>query len=190
MKKHNVSDIIKERRESLGMTQLELAQKLNVSEKTISKWECNRGMPDIAILSALARELKISLKELFNGKVITNANKSFDMEKLIFYICPICRNVITSTGEISLSCCGVDLIKEEAVLSNGNVKITTDEIIFSANSPMTKDDYISFVCYVTSDKIDFVKLYPEGSNSVIFLKKGHGKIFYYDIKNGLYVEKV
>ena len=83
----------------------------------------------------------------------------------------------------------VNIIKE-AMLSNGNVKITTDEIIFSANSPMTKDDYISFVCYATSDKIEFVKLYPEGSNSVIFLKKGHGKIFYYDIKNGLYVEKV
>ena len=57
----------------------------------------------------------------------------------------------------------VNIIKE-AMLSNGNVNITTDEIIFPANSPMTKDDYI--------------------------LKKGHGKIFYYDIKNGLYVEKV
>ena len=70
--------VIKELREKNGLTQKELAKQLQVSDKTISKWENERGLPDIGILTDLAKVLKVSVAELLAGNYITNENKEAD----------------------------------------------------------------------------------------------------------------
>lgn len=93
-------------------------------------------------------------------------------------------------GNFSASCCGINLIPLKIRGMNKVCNITKDEIIVNIPSPMIKDDYISFVAYVTMNSINMIKLYPEGSNEVVFLKNGHGTIYYYDINKGLYFEEI
>ena len=65
-----IGKFIKERRKSKNLTQAELAQKLFVSEKTISKWECGNGFPDTTLMLPLCKELGISANELLSGKLL------------------------------------------------------------------------------------------------------------------------
>lgn len=67
-----IGNFIKECRKELGITQYELADKLNVSFKTISKWECGKGLPDVSLLLPLCNELKTSVNELLSGERLLN----------------------------------------------------------------------------------------------------------------------
>ena len=107
-------ELIKEKREEERLTQRQLAELLFVSEKTVSKWETGRGLPDVSFLPALAGALGLSVAELMSGKQRLNANRSANVLKGKFYVCPICGNVLFSLGELSASCCGVGLIAESA----------------------------------------------------------------------------
>ena len=96
---------IKMLRENKKLTQEELAQKINVTAKAVSKWETGNGFPDISLLEPLAAALGISVIELLSGSCICNQNKNANIAKSQFYVCPVCGNVITSTGEAVISCC-------------------------------------------------------------------------------------
>ncbi len=111
MDKYVTGAVIKRLRENKKMTQEELANKLCVSSKAVSKWETGNGFPDISLLEPLSNALDISVIELLSGKDISNHNQSANMLKGRFYICPICGNVIFSIGEAVISCCGINLIK-------------------------------------------------------------------------------
>jgi len=73
-----ISSFIKEKRKKLGYTQEQLAEKLMVTEKAVSRWETGRGTPDISLLIPLSKELKTDVSELLNGE----ENK---IEKIIEY---------------------------------------------------------------------------------------------------------
>ena len=62
-----ISNLIKTKRKEKGLTQDELAEKINVTEKAISRWETGRGTPDISLLIPLSKTLGISVSELLNG---------------------------------------------------------------------------------------------------------------------------
>ena len=66
-------------REKRGLTQKQLAELLFVSDKTISKWETGKGLPDITLLEPLAQALHVSLPELFSGATVINQNRSANM---------------------------------------------------------------------------------------------------------------
>ena len=66
-----IGRFIKEQRKMKGMTQAELAEKICVSEKTISKWECGNGFPDTSLMLPLCKELGITANELLSGKKLT-----------------------------------------------------------------------------------------------------------------------
>lgn len=66
-----IGRFIKEQRKIKGMTQAELAEKICVSEKTISKWECGNGFPDTSLMLPLCKELGITANELLSGKKLT-----------------------------------------------------------------------------------------------------------------------
>ena len=85
--------------EEKGLTQEELANRLSVSGKTVSKWETGQGFPDVSLLEPIAGTLGISVIELISGEDIRNRNRAFNMAKCRFYVCPVCGNVITSAGE-------------------------------------------------------------------------------------------
>ena len=181
---------IRQLRESRGMTQTELAEKIGVSAKTISKWETARGLPDISLLQPLAGALGISVIELMSGEHIINQNVSANMLRCKFYVCPLCGNVIHALGNTLVSCCGITLPALEAEEADEDHAVTIenveDEHFITIHHSMTKAHYISFVAFVTSDRIQMVKLYPEGNAQTRLQLRGRGYLYYYCNRHGLF----
>lgn len=189
MNNYVTGETIKTLRVSLGLTQAQLAEKITVSPKTVSKWETGKGLPDVTLLLPLAQAFKVSVSELISGSLAENKNKSANMRKSKFYVCPVCANVITATGEAAISCCGVALPALEAEKSEdedfASVQKDGAELYVSLKHEMTKSHYVSFVSYVTTDRVQTVKLYPEGTASARFAHCGHGDIYAFCNKEGL-----
>ena len=185
---------IKQLREARGLTQAELAEKIGVSSKTVSKWETAKGLPDISLLQPLAQALGISVIELMNGEHITNKNTSANLLRSKFYVCPICGNAIHSTGNALVSCCGITLPPLEAEPADDDHPITVesveDEHFLTVHHPMTKQHFISFIAFVTSDRIQMVKLYPEGNAETRLQLRGMGYLYYYCNRHGLFRKKI
>ena len=181
--------IIKDLREKLKMTQAALAEKICVSDKAVSKWETGKGLPDITLIEPLAKALGVSVIELMNGEKIINGNKSCNMKRACFSVCPICGNAIVSTGESVKSCCGVSLPVLEAENGEGehriDVDISENEYYVSIRHEMNKCHYISFIAYLTADRCEIVKLYPEQNAEARFFRRGRGAIYAYCNKDGL-----
>ena len=89
MNQYVTGTVIKELREKNKMTQLQLAEKLDVSDKTVSKWETGKGYPDITLLEPIAKVFGVSVTELISGNTVHNANVSANMLRSKFYVCPI-----------------------------------------------------------------------------------------------------
>ena len=185
---------IKQLRESRNMTQTDLAEQLGVSNKTISKWETGKGLPDISLLQPLAQALGISVIELMNGEPITNQNVSANMLRTKFYVCPVCGNILHATGGAVVSCCGITLpvleAEEPEEAHEIRLERVEDEHFLTIDHPMTKAHFISFVAYVTSDRLQLVKLYPEGNAETRLQLRGRGYVYYYCNRHGLFRKKV
>ena len=185
---------IKQLRESRGLTQAELAEHIGVSSKTISKWETAKGLPDISLLQPLAQALGISIIELMNGEHIINGNVSGNMMRSKFYVCPVCGNVIHSTGNTLVSCCGITLPALEAEEADEDHTVAVDQVedeyFVTVDHPMTKEHFISFVAHVNSDRLQMVKLYPEGNAETRLQLRGRGYLYYYCNRHGLFRKKV
>ena len=185
---------IKALREKKRLTQQQLAEKLSVSDKAVSKWETGKGFPDISLLEPLASVLQVSLPELLSGEQIINANRSANLLKSNLYVCPVCGNIFHSTGSAMISCCGVTLPPLEAEQADAAHQIQCekieDEIFVSARHPMTKGHYLSFVAYCTGERFEIVKLYPESSVAVRFFSRGHGMLYWYCNHHGLFQKRI
>lgn len=176
------------------MTQSELAGKIGVSSKTISKWETAKGLPDISLLQPLAQALGISVIELMNGACIINKNVSANMLRAKFYVCPVCANVIHCTGDTLVSCCGITFPALEAEEPDDehavSIEKVEDEHFLTVHHSMTKQHYISFLAFVTSDRLQLVKFYPEGDAQTRMQLRGKGILYYFCNKHGLYRKKL
>ena len=188
------NETIRALRERKALTQKQLAEKLCISDKTISKWETGKGLPDISLLEDLARVLGVSLTELMTGDLQTNENRSANLRRMGFYVCPVCGNVITAVGKGSFSCCGIPLPVQEAQPEDNAHTITVepveDEICVTIAHPMTKSHYISFTAWVSNDRAELVKLYPEQDITVRFKKRGHGTVYAYCNRDGLFSRRL
>lgn len=187
-------DTIKKLREKKKFTQKQLAEKLMVTDKAVSKWETGRGFPDISILSELAEALSVSVPELLTGDVAANKNVSANMKRSKFYVCPICGNVIHAMGEGAFSCCGIRLpALEEEVPDRAHrimVESVEGELFLSLNHPMEKGHFVSFIAYISDNGIQMEKLYPEQSPELRFRKMGHGRIFAFCNRHGLFCQDI
>ena len=185
---------IKLLREQQKLTQAELAEKIGVSSKTISKWETGKGLPDITLLQPLAQALGISVIELMNGEQIANRNVSANLLRGKFYVCPLCGNIIHCTGDTVVSCCGITLPAlepEEADEEHGlTVERVEDEHFVTVHHPMTKTHFISFIAFVTTDRVQLVKLYPEGNAETRLQLRGMGQLCWYCNQHGLFRKTV
>ena len=83
MNQVKIGKFIAECRKNKNMTQAELAEKLNITDRAISKWETGKGMPDSSIMLDLCNELKISVNELLSGEMISMENKNEKQEQLL-----------------------------------------------------------------------------------------------------------
>lgn len=186
--------VIKELREKNNLTQNELAARLNVSDKTVSKWETGRGYPDISLLEPLAGVFGVSVTELLSGNAITNMNVSANMLRSKFYVCPVCGNVIHSMGEMAISCHGVQLMPEQAEPADAQHPVRVgraeDEYYVQVGHEMSKKHYISFVAAVSPDRMQMVKLYPEGQADARFQIRGVKRIYCFCNRDGLFYTDV
>lgn len=185
---------IKSLREKKGITQAQLSDILGVSSKAVSKWETAKGLPDITLIEPLAKALSVSVMELMSGDTVINKNASANILRSKFYVCPICNNIIRTVGDAVISCHGISLPPLEAEETDANHQITIekveDEHFVTVNHDMTKMHYISFVCYVTSDRVQFVKFYPEGNAETRLNFRGSGYLYIYCNKHGLMKKKL
>ena len=190
MNQYVTGTMIKRLREGRMMTQLELAEKIGVSDKAISKWETGRGYPDISLIEPLAETLGVSIIELFSGEDVVNTNRSFNMRRMKFYVCPICGNIIQSTGEAVISCCGINLPALEAEPEDEAHHLifekVEDEYYLTIPHDMSKTHYISFIMALKDDGYEIKKLYPEGNAEARFKINRTKYFFYYCNQHGLF----
>ena len=194
MNQYVTGAVIKELREKNKLTQLELADKLNVSDKTISKWETGKGYPDITLLEPIAEAFGVSVTELISGKAISNVNVSANMLRSKFYVCPVCGNIIHSMGEAVIQCHGVQLLpcqaEEADEMHQISIERDADEFYVHIDHEMTKKHYITFIAALSGEKLQLTKLYPEGSAEARFKVSSVRKILYYCNRDGLFQMKV
>ena len=194
MNQYVTGTIIKNLREKHQLTQAELAAKLNLSDKTISKWETGKGYPDISLLEPLAKVFDVSVTELISGYSVANVNVSSNMLRSKFYVCPVCGNIIHSMGEAVIHCHGVLLTPCQAEETDENhmifIERVEDEYYIRIDHEMTKQHYISFVAALSSDHIQMIKLYPEGNAETRVKIRGVKKILFYCNRDGLFSLKV
>lgn len=190
MNQYVTGAVIKELREKNRMTQVELAEKLSVSDKTISKWETAKGYPDISLLEPIAKVFGISITELISGNAVSNINISANMMRSKFYVCPVCGNIIHCMGETVINCHGVALSPLEAEETDEKhiilIEKIEDEYYVRIEHDMTKTHYISFIAALYMDEIQMIKLYPEGNAEGRFKIRGVKKIVFYCNKDGLF----
>ena len=194
MNQYVTGAVIKELREKKHLTQAELAERLCVSDKTISKWETAKGYPDISLLEPLAKSLDVSITELISGNAVNNVNVSANILRTKFYVCPVCGNVIHSVGEAVIHCHGILLSPCQAEETNEQhmifIERVEDEYYVRIEHDMTKQHYISFVAALSSDKIQMIKLYPEGNAEARVKINGVKRILFYCNRDGLFSLKV
>lgn len=99
MKAEKVGELIYYLRKERQLTQKQVAAALNISDKTVSKWECGLGCPDISVLPELADFFHVSIDYLLSGELNLNEPIGGNMKQLKFYVCPQCGNIATSLSE-------------------------------------------------------------------------------------------
>lgn len=190
MNQYVTGAVIKELREKKHLTQAELAKKLCVSDKTISKWETAKGYPDISLLESIAKVFEISVTELISGNAVSNVNVSANMLRSHFYVCPVCGNVLHTMGEAVIHCHGILLTPCQAEETDEKhmifIERVEDEYYVRIEHDMTKQHYISFIAALSSDKIQMVKLYPEGNAEARVKINGVKRIYFYCNRDGLF----
>ena len=186
---------IKSLREKQGMTQADLAAKLNITDKAVSKWETGRGFPDLSLLEPLAKALRVSVPELLSGQVIVNGNRASNLLRSRLYVCPVCGNVMFAKGDSVISCCGIALPPLEAEepddAHRAMVEKVENEYFVSVPHDMTKEHFISFIAYVIMDRFEMKALYPEGNAEARFFPRSlNGKLYFYCNRHGLFCQKM
>ena len=193
MNPEKIGSLIFQLRKEKNLTQKQLGEKLGLSDKTISKWERGLGCPDISLLRDISKIFNVNIEKILLGDLQENDINGGNMKRIKFYVCPNCGNVINSTGDGDFSCCGRKLEALVPKVMDENHSINIEEVengyYVEINHEMTKDHFISFVAYVTYDRVLLIKLYPEQSPTVRFPrlcgKFERGKFYMYCNQHGL-----
>ena len=182
-------ELIKRLRNEQRMTQKQLADKLCLSDRTVSKWERGKGCPDVSLLPQLSKLFGVNIDKILEGKVESETFVNGNMKKSKFYICPCCGNVTVCTGNAAVSCCGRRLFPQTPIKASEDetleVTKVEDEWYITSLHPMTKEDYISFIAFLTGDKLQIIKQYPEWQMQIRLPIREHGTLLWYSAKAGL-----
>lgn len=187
----NNGKLLYQLRKAKGMTQKQVADRLGIQPKTVSKWERGHGFPDVSVLSDLADIFGVSERTLLSGRLIRNMQETGNMKNTGFYICPYCGSLTQGIGESKVVCCGKALEPLAPKETDDNHALTLSEVendfYIQFNHEMTKEHFISFVAYVACDRVLTVKLYPEQDSALRLPKMYGGKLYYYCNRHGLFV---
>lgn len=176
------------------LTQRELAERLAVGDKAVSKWERGQGCPDVSLLPALAGELGIGVEQLLSGSPPASAGQGGNLKELRFYVCPVCGEIAAGTGSCEIICCGVPTAPLKAKAPDGDhavsVETSEDEWLVTSRHPMEKAHHIAFVALITGERTEIVRSYAEWELHARFFKRGHGRLFWFCTRHGLFTERV
>lgn len=194
MDQTKIGNLIYKLRKERKLTQLQLAEKMHISDKTISKWERGVGCPDVALLTELSHIFGVDLEKLLAGDLEEKDVTGGNMKKTAFYICPNCGNVITAMVDTGVSCCGKKLqavqpkkATEDEKLS---VEIIENDYFISSDHEMSREHYISFVALLTGDTVMLRKQYPEWNLQLRIPAFAHGKLIWYCTQHGLFYQYI
>lgn len=194
MDQAKTGSIIQSLRRDLGLTQKELADMVGISDKAVSKWERGMGMPDLSLLPKLSEILKVDMESLISGNLEENQSQGGNMKKLKFYVCSECGNVITSTEDTGVSCCGKKLTELEMKKADDDhkldVEIIENEYYITSEHEMKKEHYIDFVALVSGDTLILKKQYPEWDLQSRIPKIAHGKLIWHCNKHDLFYQLI
>ena len=178
----------------MGITQKELAERINVSDKAVSKWETGGGCPDLSLLTELSEFFGIDIETLLTGEIDKNEKEKGNMKKLKFYICSNCGNIITATSEASVSCCGNKLSAPEPRQAADNERLTVrdtgGEWYITTDHEMTKEHHISFIAYQSDSSLMLFKQYPEWNLQFNLPMYRTGRLMWYCTKCGLLYQDI
>lgn len=181
-------------RKEKDMTQKQLADLMHISDKTISKWERGLGCPDISLLPELSQILGVDIEKILSGNLNPNDSIGGNMKKIKFYVCSECGNVVTSTGEASVSCCGRKLDEQTASKADDRhqlkAELVENDWFISNQHEMTKKHFISFIAFVTGEKLLLVKKYPEWNLDTRLQPFEHGLLYSYCTEHGLFYQLI
>lgn len=187
-------ELIRKLRTDMGLTQKQLAQRLHVSDKAVSKWECGSGCPDLSLFSALAQVLGTNTDSLLTGEISKNDKEKGDMKKLRFYVCKECGNIITSASDAAVFCCGSKLTALDARRASESEMLTVQDIggewHITTDHEMTKDHYISFVAYQSDSSLMMFRQYPEWGININLPMFRSGRLVWYCGKCGLLFQDI
>lgn len=171
--------LIRSLRKASGMTQKQLAEKIGVVPKTVSKWETGHGFPDVGTVLSLAAALGVKEKTLLSGTLLQNAAEGGNVKKTKFCVCPQCGAISVNMGNVLCECCGKSL-KPLKAASRAPHKISISEIendfYAEIDCEMTKEHYIDFAAYIATDRVLLMRLYPESDCAVRFPKMYGGRL--------------
>ncbi|WP_028509781.1 helix-turn-helix domain-containing protein [Ruminococcus sp. NK3A76] len=194
MDQTKTGELIKRFRSELGLTQKELAERINVSDKAVSKWERGNGCPDISLLSALADVFGTDIQVLLNGEVNKNESEVGNMKKMRFYVCKECGNIVTATSDAAITCCGSKLSPLEPKKAEENERLSVEdiggELYISSEHPMTKEHYISFIAYQSDSSIMMFKQYPEWNVQLTMPLFRYGRLVWFCTQCGLLYQDI
>ncbi|WP_431028062.1 helix-turn-helix domain-containing protein [Lysinibacillus sp. LZ02] len=189
-----IGNLILKLRKEKGLTQKELAEQMHISDRTISKWERGQGCPDISLLQDLSSLLGVNIEEILDGELTTNDFVGGNMKKSTYFVCPACHNIVLSTGNATISCCGrkLDALVPTKATDEEKLEISVveDEWYISSNHPMNKDHYISFIAFATGEQVQIIKQYPEWALQTRIPKRKHGTLLWYCTQHGLFYQLI
>ena len=139
---------------------------------------------------AQAHQAEYTLIEDAHPLAKPSPNKSeTNLRRSKFYVCPQCGNILRGTAEAQIHCCGATLTALEPKEPDAHHKITVqtveEEQFITVEHAMTKEHYISFMAYLTADRVQLVKFYPEGNAETRLCLRGHGDLYIYCNTHGL-----
>lgn len=194
MDHEKIGRLICQLRKEQGLTQRQLAERLHVSDKAVSKWERGLGCPDVSLLSALSGIFGVDLEKLLSGTLDVNEISGGNMKKMAFYVCPNCGNLITAMTDANISCCGKKLKPLQPQKADESQKLRVEKIemdyFISSDHPMTKEHYITFVALLTGDSLMLRKQYPEWGLQVRIPALARGTLLWYCSEHGLFYQYV
>ena len=183
---------IKTVRKEKGLTQKQLADKMGISDKAVSKWERGCGMPEVSLWKDLSGALGVNIEDILKGEAERNSFANGNMKNIKYYICPVCNNLTISTASAGVYCCGRKLVEIKPQKADETTKLMVEEsdgdCYTTSSHPMEKDNYISFVAFVTGDSVQIYKQYPQWNMQARIPKRRHGTLLYYSTSKGLFCQ--
>lgn len=184
-----VGALLRQLRTERGMTQREIAERLFVSDKAVSKWERGLGCPDISALDSIADLFGVPVETLLSGELNQCGQNGGNMKRLKFYVCEGCGNIFTAASAGEISCCGRKLSPLEASAPDEGhapkTEIIDDEFYVTFPHEMSKSHYITFAALAGCDRLYLLRLYPEQDAAARLPRLSGAELYFFCSEHGL-----